>query len=99
MENRGFLFKVQDIINKMKKLRQKYKTDKDKTTKSGTGRKKPWKFFQKMDEILVHRPTTRPPTCLDSSAIIEQEEEAVSGSESDEEGIDSGMLFTIQFCC
>ena len=95
MENRSFLFKVQDIINKMKKLRQKYKTDKDKTTKSGTGRKKPWK----MDEILAHRPTTRPPTCLDSSAIIEQEEEPLSGSESDKEAIDNGMLFTIQFCC
>ena len=49
MENRGFLFKVQAIINKMKKFHQKYKTDKDKTTKSGTGRKKSWKFFQKMN--------------------------------------------------
>ena len=97
MENRGFLFKVQDIINKMKKLCQKYKTDKDKTTKSGTARKKPWTFFQKMDEILAHRPTTRAPTCLDSSAIIEQEEEAHSGSESDKEAIDNGMLFTTNF--
>ena len=38
MENRGFVFEVEDIINKMKKLRQKYKVEKDKTKRNGRGR-------------------------------------------------------------
>ena len=37
MENKGFTFNVNDIINKMKKLRQKYKSEKDKAKKSGCG--------------------------------------------------------------
>ena len=79
----------------MKKLCQKYKTDKDKTTRSGTRRKKPWKFFQNMDEILAHRPTTRPPTCLVSSAIIQQEKEDFSESDSEKEAIDNRILLFI----
>ena len=45
MENRGFLFKVQDIINKMKKLRQKYKTDKDKNNKKWNRKEKALEVF------------------------------------------------------
>ena len=47
MENLGHAFCVEDIVNKMKKLRQKYKTEKDKAKRSGTGKGKAWKFFAK----------------------------------------------------
>jgi hypothetical protein len=42
---RGFTFRADDVINKMKKLRQKYKVEKDRSSKSGRGRRKPWKIF------------------------------------------------------
>ena len=71
MENRGFTFHVHDVINKMKKLRQKYKVEKDKSSKSGRGRRKPWKFFPKLDEILSTRPNTHPPVVIDSSVGLD----------------------------
>ena len=43
------------IINKIRKLRQKYKEEKTKTSKSGRARGRKWKFCYKMDRILGHR--------------------------------------------
>ena len=41
MENRNFRsYTVQDLVNKMKKLRQKFKEEKDKSSRSGTGKVK-----------------------------------------------------------
>ena len=41
MENRNFRsYMVQDVVNKMKKLQQKYKQEKDKSSRSRTGKKK-----------------------------------------------------------
>lgn len=80
MENLGHAFRVEDIVNKMKKLRQKYKNEKDKAKRSGTGKRKPWKFFAKMDCILGYRPNIQPPFLLDSSA----ECSAVNGSDDDD---------------
>lgn len=88
MENRGFVFQVEDIINKMKKLRQKYKVEKDKTKRSGRGRSNGWKFFSKMDEVLAHKPNTQPPVSIDSS-LNEQIKE--NESESNDENLDVGM--------
>lgn len=39
---------LKEIINKIKKLKQKYKSEKDKAKKSENGRKKPWKYFQQL---------------------------------------------------
>ncbi len=91
MENRGFVFEVEDIINKMKKLHQKCKVEKDKTKRSGRGRGKGWKFFSKMDEVLAHKPNTQPPVSKDSSLnkqILENE------NESNDVNSDVGMLFS-----
>ena len=69
MENRNFKnFTVQDLMNKMKKLRQKYKQEKDKSRRSGTGRRKKWKFFEIMDRTLCNKPQVKPPLVIDSSA-------------------------------
>ena len=39
----------------MKKLRQKYRTEKDKAKKSGNGRGRKWQYFEKMDRFLATR--------------------------------------------
>ena len=64
----GIFKEVSAIINKLKKLRVKYKTDKAKLKKSGTSRpKKEWKFFEKMDAIYKENPSIQPPYVVDSS--------------------------------
>ena len=51
MENINFKsYTVQDLVNKMKKLEQKYKQEKDKSSRSGTGKRKKvevlWNYWQ-----------------------------------------------------
>ena len=53
MENRNFKsYTVQDLVNKMKKLRQKYRQEKDKSSRSGTGKRKKWKLFKIIDRTF-----------------------------------------------
>ena len=69
MENRNFKnYTVQDLVNKMKKLRQKYKQEKDKSRRSGTGKRKKWKFFDVMDTTLCDKPQVKPSLIIDSSS-------------------------------
>ena len=46
------LYTVQDLVNKMKKLQQKYKQEKDKSSRSGTGKRKKWELFEIIDRTL-----------------------------------------------
>ena len=56
MENRNFRsYTVQDLVNKMKKLRQKYKQERDKSSGNGTGKRKKWKFFEIIDRTLCDK--------------------------------------------
>ena len=68
LHSRGFeTFTLKEVINKLKKPKQKYKEEKDKHRKSGNSTsKKQWKFFIKMDEILSKRYNVNPPTIMDS---------------------------------
>ena len=64
----GIFKEVSAIINKLKKLRVKYQTEKDKLKKSGTSRpKKGWTFFEKMDAIYKENPSIQPPYVIDNS--------------------------------
>ena len=63
---------LKGIVNKMKKLRQKYKAEKDKTRKSGSGRQKKWKFFDQIDHLLSHRHNVTPLVVLDTMATESQ---------------------------
>ena len=63
---------LQEVINKMKKLRQKYKIEKDKSKKSGNGRVKKWKFFDMMDHVMAKDPNVVPIHLHDSSAENEK---------------------------
>ena len=68
MENRNFRsYTVQDVVNKMKKLRQKYKQEKDKSSRSRTGQRKKWKVFEMIDRALCDKPQVKPSLAIDSS--------------------------------
>ena len=76
------------------------------TNKSGRGRKKPWKFFSKLDEILATRPNTQPHTVIDSS-FVDAEPGVASEVEEDQESIKdhegmshiSSINTTFYVCC
>ena len=63
----GIKIPLDSIINKWKKLKQQYKSHVDKKRKSGTGKTKPWKFFDDMDQICGHRDIIHPTALLDTS--------------------------------
>ena len=67
------------IMNKMKKLRQKYKVEFDKKKRSGNGSGKTWKFFDALHDILGHRPNVQPIFCIDTST-----EKAIDGQDESE---------------
>ena len=59
---------------KMKKMKGDYRKVKDKHNQTGESRSN-WKFFEAIDAILVHRPTTKPVVVLDTSLQPEDDEE------------------------
>jgi hypothetical protein len=61
-------FTPRDVVNKVKKLRQKYKAEKDKKRRSGTGKGKEWKFFSKLDAFLSTKPNVEPLLVVDTMA-------------------------------
>ena len=67
---------------KIKKLKLDYRKIKDKHNKTGEGRST-WKYFDTMDAVLGHRPTTRPSAVLDTSEQPDEDDEG--GSEDGEE--------------
>ena len=84
---------------KIKKLRNDYKRIKDRNTKTGRERRAR-KLFEKLDEILGHRPSTMPVHLLDSSSAnskdneIEEtlEKEPLLEEEVEEVGQDEGNI-------
>ena len=54
-------FTSKEIVNKMNKLRQKYKLVKDKARKTGGNEnRKKWKFCDQMNRFLSHRQNITP---------------------------------------
>ena len=53
-------------------MRQKYKSEKDKTKKSGNGRSKKWVFFEQMDRFLSQRHNVTPVALVDTMAESEK---------------------------
>ncbi|XP_074622855.1 uncharacterized protein LOC141881087 isoform X1 [Acropora palmata] len=87
MENRNFRsYTVQDLVNKMKKLRQKYKQEKDKSSRSGTAKRKKWKFFEIIDRTLCDKPQVKPPLVIDSSASSTADLHDAVNDENSEKG-------------
>ena len=106
LEGKGFSeLTVKGIVNKMKKLRQKYKVEKDKTRKSGSGRYKKWKFFDQMDRLLSHRHNGTPLVVLDTMATEDQASETdhldqtLSTQYSNDESDNIGTVQTCSLPC
>ena len=59
----------------MKKLRQKYKQEKDKTRKSGNGAGKKWKLFDDIDAFLMRKHNVTPPCLVDTMTEIQDDED------------------------
>ena len=73
LQSKDYEFTVKEVINKMKKLRQMYKTEKDKSRKSGNGTaKKQWKYFSKIDSIMSEKQIVSPPSIIDIMADTSQ---------------------------
>lgn len=72
---------------KIKKLRGEYKKVKDHNDETGRDRKS-FVYFERLDEILGHRPATQPEHVIDTSADVEgkrQDEPTTIDTLSDEE--------------
>lgn len=85
LEENGFERTWSQCRDKIKKLKKEYKNIKDYHNETGRKRKKEWKFFEKMDEILGTKPATRPEVLVDTLAGDENEIDRACGSEEGEE--------------
>ena len=75
MEEKGYEgFTLKELINKIKKLRQKYKQEKDKSRQSGNGALKKWKYFDIIDVFLTKRHNVNPPAVVDTMAERDKQE-------------------------
>ena len=76
-------YTLKEVINKIKKLRLKYKCEKDKTRKSGNGAGKKWKYFDAMDRFLAQRPSVTPLAVNDTFALNEDASSSTTMTEID----------------
>ena len=67
MEAVGYKRTAVQCRDKIKKLRAEYKRVKDHNGLTGRGTRK-WRYYDSIDAILGHRPSTRPPIVLDTSS-------------------------------
>ena len=70
---------------KIKNLKAEYKKVKDHNGVTGNGRKS-FKFYQKLDEILGHRPASAPAVVLDAGSSTLTTTEADAEESDSEEG-------------
>ena len=67
----------------------------ERRTKKQTGEpNSPWTFFKALDSILGHRPTTCPPTTIDSSRSSQPSDEDPEHTEDDSVDEDSSEIVT-----
>ena len=69
---------LEQIVNKMKKMRQKYKTEKDKTRKTGNSKKKKWKYFDQIDNFMSQKHVT-PVAIVNTMDQFDEENESAIG--------------------
>lgn len=80
IEEKGYKgFTLKELINKIEKVRQKYKQEKDKTRKTENGASKKWKFFDEIDGFFTKRHNENPLAVVDTMAETDMQE--VDGEE------------------
>jgi len=70
----GYNRSFEQCREKIKKLKKEYQKIKDKHEETGQGREK-WMFFDVMDAVLGHKPSTCPSFVVDTSADIEDRQD------------------------
>ena len=99
MKDSGYDRSYQQCRDKIKKLKGEYKKEKDRHEDTGEGRTT-WEYFDAMDVILGHRPSTRPPIVIDSldtdtvlstQSSTQDKEEAESVEGKNESGSPSSL--------
>ena len=80
-------FTLKEVVNKMKKMRQKYKFEKDKRKKSGNGRSKKWAFFEQMDRFLSQRHNVTPVALVDTMEESEKMDHYCDDSSDDDQSL------------
>ena len=81
-------FTLRQVTSKIKKLRGKYKQEKDKSRKTGNGATKKWKFFDEIDVFLSKRHITPP-------VVVDTMKEKDKKGEQDEDMLVDNSLRTI----
>ncbi|CAB3990523.1 Hypothetical predicted protein [Paramuricea clavata] len=82
-------FTLKEVVNEMKKLRQKYKSEKDKTKKLGNGRSNKWLFFEQMDRFLCQRHNITPVALVDTMAESEKMDRHSDSLDDDQSIVES----------
>ena len=76
MHEKGYTnLTLEQTVNKMKKLRQKYKTEKDKARKSGNNRTKKWKYFDQIDGFMSQKHNVTPTAIIDTMSMDQSDDE------------------------
>ena len=97
MKDAGYNRTYQQCRDKIKKLKVEYRKEKDRTGKTGE-EKSTWDYFQEMDSILGHKPSTRPPVVIESMKTDDTDDQALAeplpesiSNESDPPSISSSI--------
>ncbi|XP_046863153.1 uncharacterized protein LOC124456888 [Xenia sp. Carnegie-2017] len=85
LEENGYKgFTLKELINKIKKLRQRYRKEKERSRQTGMGVLKKWKFFNEIDAFLTVRHDVNPLKIIDTMA--EGDEQGVHEFDDGEQG-------------
>ena len=68
LQEAGYDRTLEQCREKIKKLRKEYRKIKDKNKETGQGREETWTYFEVMDAVLGHKPTTCPSFVVDTLA-------------------------------
>ena len=76
---------MDSIINKWKKMKKQFKKEVDKSTRSGTGRREKWRYFDDMEAICGHQDNITPTVLLESSKDNDHSDHSEGESTNDTE--------------
>ena len=79
----GYKRSFEQCREKIKKLKKEYRRIKDRLEESGGGRDEEvqWSYYEAMDKILGHKPSTIPESVVDSLALTHSKETTSESSE------------------
>ena len=82
----GYERSFEQCREKIKKLKEEYRRIKDRLEESGQGRDEEvqWSYYEAMDRILGHKPSTIPESVVDSLAFTHSKETISESSEVQE---------------